>query len=109
MASENTRFFDSLTPKHMEAQHVPTHAQFALYAKLEQRYGTTPEWQVTTRGRSFADMTRHRAAHHLQRLLIELTSQHLIVPCGCAGRPVPGFPAHKQPVERPAAGDGRSS
>jgi hypothetical protein len=95
---------------HMETQHVPTPEQFALYARLKRTYGDTPEWQVTTRGRDFPQMTRHRAAHHLQRLLIELTSQHLIVPCGCAGRLVPGFQTPKQPaMEGPAARDGRSS
>lgn len=94
----------------MEQQHVPTHEQRVLYAVLKRRYGDTPEWQVHTRGRNFEEMTRHRAAHHLQRLLIELTSQHLVVPCGCAGRPVPGFPQHKQPtIAGSAARDERAS
>jgi hypothetical protein len=94
----------------MEAQYVPMRDQFALYALLKRRYGTMPIWQVTTRNHNFAEMTRYRAAHHLQRLIIELTSQHLVVPCGCAGRPVPGFNKHKQPTSAgSAARDGRTA
>jgi hypothetical protein len=64
----------------------PTIKQVALYGRLMRQYGHTPEWEQLTRLRHFADMTPHRAAHYLARLLEGLTGHLPSVACGCTGR-----------------------
>lgn len=90
----------------MDTSH-PTIAQVALYGRLTRQYGHTEEWEQLTKLRHFADMTPHRAAHFLARLLEAFTGHVAGVACGCTGHAF-ASESGKHPRSFPGAPAGRA-